>query len=139
MPKVDTICLVDDDDVYHYIMEYTISKKKLAKTILKFMDGETAINFIKGNLTNQSKLPELILLDLNMPVMDGWEFLHEFVIIQSQLKKKITIYVVTSSVNETDIEKAQNFQIISGYLIKPITEEKLLEILDNIPSSFTVF
>ncbi|MCZ6900005.1 MAG: response regulator, partial [Bacteroidetes bacterium] len=71
MSKVDTICLVDDDEVYHYIMERTISKNKLAKTILKFMDGETAINFFNQNLANQSKLPELILLDLNMPVMDG--------------------------------------------------------------------
>ncbi|MCZ6519935.1 MAG: response regulator [Bacteroidetes bacterium] len=138
MFKVDTICLVDDDEVYHYIMERTISRNKLAKTILKFMDGETAINFFNQNLANQSKLPELILLDLNMPVMDGWEFLQEFLIIQPQLKKKVTIYLVTSSVNETDIEKAQNFQIISGYLVKPIAEEKLLEILDNIPKSFTV-
>ncbi|MCZ6694034.1 MAG: response regulator [Bacteroidetes bacterium] len=138
MSKVDTICLVDDDEVYHYIMERTISRNKLAKTILKFMDGETAINFFNQNLANQSKLPELILLDLNMPVMDGWEFLQEFLIIQPQLKKKVTIYLVTSSVNETDIEKAQNFQIISGYLVKPIAEEKLLEILDNIPKSFTV-
>ncbi len=138
MPKVDTICLVDDDTVFQYIMEHTISKKKLANTILKFMDGETAINFIIRNLHNQSKLPEFILLDLNMPVMDGWEFLQEFLIIQSQLKKKITIYIVTSSVNDSDIEKAQNFQIISGYLVKPITEEKLIEILDNIPTSFIV-
>jgi len=132
MTPVDTICLVDDDDVYQYIMERTIIKKGLANNILKFLDGEEAINFIRDNCDNSSVLPDVIFLDLNMPVMDGWDFLKEFLPLKSSIQKKISIFIVTSSVNDPDIQRAETFNIVSGYIIKPITEETLVGILEKV-------
>ena len=132
MSSVETICLVDDDDVYQYIMERTIIKKGLAQSILKFMDGEEAISFIQEHLENEAALPDVIFLDLNMPVMDGWDFLAEFDKLKSSIQKKISIFIVTSSVNDPDIQKAKTFPEVSGYIIKPITEETLFEVMEKV-------
>lgn len=65
-------------------------------------------------------IPQIIFLDLNMPVMDGWEFLNEFSKIKNQIRKKIDLYVVSSSIDSRDIERAKSIDIVSDYLTKPI-------------------
>jgi CheY-like chemotaxis protein len=90
------------------------------------------MDFLKSVAQNAAQLPEIILLDLNMPVMDGWEFLEEFTLLKPRLEKKITIYVVSSSIAPSDIQRAEAINEVTDYIVKPITTEKLLDMLKNL-------
>ena len=74
-----------------------------------------------------------IFLDINMPVMDGWQFLEHFVQIGGSLKKEVTLYIVSSSINPKDIEKANKLESISGYIIKPVKPKDLEVLFRKVP------
>ncbi len=127
-----TICLIDDDDVYQFVMKKIIEGLSMnaIKKILSFSDGEEAIDFITFNLSNHTELPNVILLDINMPVMDGWQFMEEYVRLKPRIGKKITIYMVSSSKNDDDMDRAKKINEISDYLVKPVTPDELKMIID---------
>lgn len=127
-----TICVVDDDEIYRFVIKSQLESRKMARKILMFSDGELAIDFFKNTVTNVDELPDLVLLDLNMPIMDGWEFLDEFIMLKPKLPKKVTIYVVTSSINQTDIDRAKRISEVTDYIVKPISEETLLDMLSKL-------
>ncbi|WP_240927948.1 response regulator, partial [Cellulophaga sp. Z1A5H] len=97
-----------------------------------FSDGEEALNFVLKNLNDKIELPDIILLDINMPIMDGFQFMEEFVKIKPKLGKKIVVYMVSSSVDPKDIERTKKISAISDYIIKPIEIEKLKAIIENL-------
>ncbi|MBA3986853.1 MAG: response regulator, partial [Flavobacteriales bacterium] len=88
--------------------------------------------FIFKDLNTVENLPDIIFLDINMPEMDGWEFMDEFIQIQKSLSKKITIYIVSSSIAFQDTEKANRYKEISGYIIKPFQADCLKKILSDV-------
>src|SRR5476651_629742 len=114
-----TVCVIDDDRIYIYGLKKLISIKQLSPNLMEFYNGQEAIDFLV-NPENLNELPDIIFLDINMPVMDGWGFMENFVKIKHQLGKKITIYMVSSSINDDDISRAKNISDISDYVIKPI-------------------
>jgi CheY-like chemotaxis protein len=132
MKKIKTLCLVDDDDIFQLITQRVIAQTNLVDTIKVFSNGLDAMDFLKSVAQNAAQLPEIILLDLNMPVMDGWEFLEEFTLLKPRLEKKITIYVVSSSIAPSDIQRAEAINEVTDYIVKPITTEKLLDMLKNL-------
>ncbi len=135
MNKPFILCFIDDDEVYQYTVTRSVKTQNLAKKILIFNDGEEAIWFLADNLSNSENLPDIIFLDINMPIMDGWQFLDEFVKIKPRLSKKITIYIITSSPNPADMAQAQRISEISDYIVKPIKPEMLKELVDNYMNS----
>lgn len=130
-----TVCIVDDDDVYKYTINKTIEINQLAKKVIMFSDGEEAITFFNNHLDKTNDLPDIILLDLNMPIMDGWQFLEEYIELKPRIGKKITLYMVSSSVDIIDLDKAEKISEISDYIIKPITPDKLKDILNVIKNN----
>ncbi len=127
------LCLVDDDIIHQFIVKKLVrSIKNYHEKILVFSNGEEAIKHIKSSLERISELPDLILLDINMPIMDGWEFLDQYISIEPNLKKEIKIYILSSSDNPEDIKKAMGYEKISDYLIKPINETQLSSLLEAI-------
>ncbi|MBU2939526.1 response regulator [Lacinutrix sp. C3R15] len=130
MNKNFNFCIVDDDDIYQFTIKKTIQALNYSKSIIAFSDGEEALHFMLDNLTNEEELPDIILLDINMPIMDGFQFMEEFIKIKPKLSKKITIYMASSSVDETDIKKAHEISEISDYIIKPIKQGKIKSIIE---------
>ncbi|WP_010231019.1 response regulator [Gillisia marina] len=134
--KMELACIIDDDKIYVNLVRKIIEIKKLSENLLIFKNGLEALEYFKIILTNMSeeKLPDIIFLDLNMPVMDGWEFLGEFIKIKNQFDKKITLYVVSSSIDPRDLERAKSFNLVTDYLIKPIELKKFEKIFDRVAS-----
>ncbi len=131
-PKPFILSLIDDDEIYQYGFKRTLEKSKLAKRVLLFSDGQQAIHFMIDNIANPSVLPDVIFLDLLMPNMDGFQFMEEYIKLKPRLGKKITIYMVSSSINPEDINQAKNISELSDYIVKPVQEEQLKGILDQI-------
>ncbi|WP_026935317.1 response regulator [Christiangramia echinicola] len=128
MNKVDIACIIDDDPIFVFGTKKIMKLANFCNSFLVFHNGEEALNHLKPIIeSNNDSLPDVILLDLNMPVMDGWEFLDEFIKIPCE--KEITIYIVTSSIDPIDMDRAKDYDNISNYLIKPISSQKLQELM----------
>jgi len=132
MKKPFIICIVDDDEIYQYTITKTIETYKLSRSILVFSDGEEALDFMIENVGNKKDLPDVIFLDINMPIMDGFQFMEEYVKLAPKVGKKITIYMVSSSVDPADIERAKKISEISDYIIKPINSNQLKKIINSL-------
>ncbi|CAM4038206.1 response regulator [Flavobacterium weaverense] len=115
--------IIDDDKLTVKLMTILISKNKFCEEIKSFYNAENALELLKQNSNNEGLLPDAILLDINMPIMDGWQFLDEF--IHLSLKKKISVFIMTSSIDPADIEKAKEYTVVKNYIEKPITSLKL--------------
>jgi CheY-like chemotaxis protein len=129
MNKVKHVCIVDDDELFQFVMRQHFERLELVEHIHKFTDGEQALNYIKSKLDDPEELPDLILLDVNMPYMDGWQFMREFVQLSLPENKQIRIYILTSSTHESDLQRAKEFPGLSGYLVKPIGKNIIRELL----------
>lgn len=116
------ICIIDDDKIYQLLMRKLISKIDANITVKVFCNGEDAFNFYKENTCTS----EIILLDINMPKMNGWKFLDS---IEEKNFKNSKIYLTTSSIAYSDKEKAKKYSIIEDYLVKPLTKEKIRELI----------
>jgi CheY-like chemotaxis protein len=132
MKKIKNLALVDDDETFVFLTKMAIEKSNLVDMIKVFRNGLEAINFLSENCDNPNQLPEVILLDLSMPVMDGWQFLEEYVILKPRIGKKITIYIISSSISPGDIERAGRISEVTDYIIKPITKHHLVDMLKNL-------
>lgn len=126
---VDLACIIDDDQIYVFGLRKLIDFHKYSKNLLVFKNGAEAIKYMKPLITSSDELPDVILLDINMPVMDGWQFLDEFVKIKPLIKKKITIYMVSSSIDEADLERAKTYEEVSDFIVKPVKAEDLEKML----------
>lgn len=124
-------CIIDNNTTYVYGFKKLLSLKNLSSQISTFNNGSEAITYLKNPL-NVNNLPDIIFLDISMPVMDGWEFMDEFAEIKSQLGKKITIYILSSSADNNDIERAKKNSDISDYIIKPADVSRLAKIFRDL-------
>ena len=132
MKKNYKICIIDDDEVYKFFMKRVLKIKKLAEDVISFPDGEEAYNFINKNKEHPEKLPDLIFLDINMPIMDGFQFMAEYVKIQAEIDKKITIYMITSSIDPIDLEHSKKYTEISNFITKPVKADVLKKIINSL-------
>ena len=123
------IAVIDDDEVFQLIVEKQIEMKRIDCEILKFFNGEEAIQYLRDNTNNPDLLPELIMLDVNMPIKDGWEFLEDYNNLSDEIKQHIQLYMVTSSVIQSDIDRATSNRNILDFVSKPITNQRLESML----------
>jgi CheY-like chemotaxis protein len=122
------ILLVDDDSIANFLIEKIVQSTGLARNIFKALNGKEALDFFESYLNGSLPIPEVVLLDLNMPIMNGFEFLQAFNQLEFEDKKNILIILVTSSNNPSDIERARTLGI-KYYLTKPISAETIKGIM----------
>lgn len=125
MKRISNLYVIDDDKIYHFLLKNLFKQNGIEVAATFFVNGSDAIDHIRNN-NNDEILPDLILLDVNMPIMNGWQFLEEFGKISQSLSKTPTVYMISSSNNEVDINKSKEFDgVVKGYFLKPICKEDL--------------
>lgn len=119
--------LIDDDDVFVFLTKKIIERSGANVLLSVFSNGQEGIEYIKGIAAEEDLLPDVILLDLNMPVMDGWEFLNAYQ--ELELAKNIALYIVTSSISPYEVERAKHIKEVQEFIVKPIAKEKFIDII----------
>ena len=125
MKKFDSVWIVDDDNIHQFFATKSLNHLKITNHILPFLDGDLALNMIQKMIADKEELPDVIFLDINMPKMDGWEFMDEFSKMASGITKKILIFIVSSSIADADRDRAKSYPSVTDFLIKPILPDTL--------------
>jgi CheY-like chemotaxis protein len=126
------VLLIDDDQVYLFAATKTIEATGLAGNVEVCTNGLDALEYLKNLIKSSGKLPDVIFIDINMPIMDGWEFLEEYKILKQELNTSIKIYILSSSVDKNDIMRSKEYSSVIDYVIKPVYKEKFSEILQAV-------
>ncbi len=132
MGKLNSSCIIDDDDIFIYGTKKIMKRIDFCDEILVFNNGQEAIDGLKLLVAQNKKLPNVIFLDINMPIMDGWEFLEDFIKIPNNNREHVTIYIISSSIDPMDIQKVQMYGLVNNYILKPIRIEDLEKVLNDI-------
>jgi CheY-like chemotaxis protein len=129
MKQKKQVCIIDDDPIQIFLIKKLIELTCCVKEIIAYKDGKEAFEGLKERHGKGCKCPDLIFLDINMPIWDGWEFLKEFKELNIYLDSEI--YILTSSLSIEDFEKATFYGLQNNYLSKPLDKEKLNQIVSG--------
>lgn len=127
MKKIDLVYIVEDDLIASFVIKKVVDEHPEVEGSQVFANGRLALDALLTIFENCNKLPDLILLDINMPVMDGWEFLEALAGVDKDTP--IPVFILTSSISPVDIEKAKSYGEVKGFFSKPFSFEKLNEIM----------
>jgi len=128
---IDLVMLVDDNDTDNFISKRIIEITKFAKRVEVKNSGKSALDYLRENQDNIENLPNLIFLDINMPIVDGFVFLYEFEKFNETIKDKCKVIILSSSDNKRDIDKIVNNNHVIKFITKPLTETALEEVKLN--------
>ncbi|MEM9858071.1 MAG: response regulator [Bacteroidota bacterium] len=123
--------LVDDNETDNFISKRIIEITKFANRVEVKNSGKSALDYLRDNQDNLEDLPNLIFLDINMPIVDGFVFLYEFEKFNNQIKDKCKVIILSSSDNKRDIDKIVNNNHVIKFITKPLTETALEEVKVN--------
>jgi len=120
--------LVDDNPNDNFFHEREIKKNNLSTIVVTKDSGLDALVYLKSQ-KDKNMQPDLIFLDINMPGMNGWEFLQEYTLLDKELHNRIIIIMLTTSDNPDDVARSKEGSFVSGYITKPLTREKMNDII----------
>lgn len=129
--NLKSILLVDDDESTNFINSIFIKKLDIDVDIYKKMNGSEALDFLNSSKLNEDFFPCLIVLDINMPIMNGWEFLDQYKNFNESLKKECIIVMTTVSEDEQDLIRASRNNDIKEYYQKPMSDEKFSQLISE--------
>ncbi|WP_186292783.1 response regulator [Mucilaginibacter corticis] len=125
--QTKTLLVLDDDVQFHRILTLA-NKPNFFHHIDHHYEVDALIRYLTANQQSKANLPDVIFVDLSLPVNDGWSFLNAFEVIRSSLCKQITVYILTASVRKADRERASGYTFVKQYISKPFTMDQFREI-----------
>jgi CheY-like chemotaxis protein len=132
MPLIDTVLLIDDDEINNMICTKIISKNDFATNVVACSSARQGLKYLQDALADGAKpLPTVIFLDINMPVMNGWDFLDQYKQMDSLQGKKIILIMLSSSSSSSDLTRAKSYPQVSDYITKPLTATHLQQIREK--------
>jgi len=133
--KIKNCWIIDDDPIFIYGTKRIMKDVEFSEAVAVYNNGQDALEKLNELLLVNAPIPEIILLDLNMPIMTGWEFLDHFMaaVPERKILNNTQIYVVSSSVDPRDLEKVKEYGAVKGYISKPVTPNDLEVILGTVP------
>ena len=138
---IRTVLSIDDDHVTQMLNKFHLNADKFCTNVIEAYNGLEAIDFFKkldnGELSMDS-FPEVIFIDLNMPVMDGWDFFEAFKRDFTHFASKTKIFILSSSINPADHERAKNEKSIVAFLPKPLNEKNLKNVINLLGINETI-
>lgn len=130
--NINLVMLVDDNDTDNFISRRIIEITKFAPKIEVKNSGKSALEYLENAKSNPALLPDLIFLDINMPIVDGFSFLFEFSRFPDSVKEKCKIVVLSSSDNKRDIERIISEKYVITFITKPLTDEALKKVKEKL-------
>jgi CheY-like chemotaxis protein len=120
------LLVIDDDDINIFIIKKIVEKTGFSVNMVAKTNGQLAIDYLQEITGDATQFPHLILIDINMPVLNGWEFIETYE--KMNIPKAVDMYMLSSSVYENDIEKAKTYQVVKGFISKPLSIDRLIEL-----------
>src|SRR3954468_12518166 len=127
MAKFTDVLLVEDDPITIMVCDRIIKMTSFAEKVKSCENGKIAMDYLSGLADNEPS-PTIIFLDINMPVMNGWDFLEEFDKIKGRFSSLPRIYLLSSTVDPEDYKRAKNFNLVEDFISKPLSKEFLQNI-----------
>ncbi|MBI1221350.1 MAG: response regulator [Bacteroidetes bacterium] len=129
MREIKRIYIIDDDPIFVFGIKRFLEMAQLGEEFVHYANGKQALDGLIALGGSSSDWPDLIMVDLNMPVLDGWQFLEAYSELQHQ--KKPLVFIVSSSIDPVDLRRAKEFHFVNEFVVKPIGAQQLKEIVEK--------
>jgi CheY-like chemotaxis protein len=126
-----TVMIIDDNNIDLYVTSRMMVKNNFGENILEYPYAQDALQYLIDHQENPERLPQVILVDIYMPMMSGFEFMEEYDKLDDAFKQKCKVYIVSSTIDQTDIDCTKKDINIIGFHEKPVTKEFLQQIINS--------
>ena len=131
-PKFETVMIIDDNTIDLYISSRLIIKNNFGKKVMEYSDAREALQYLQDNQDNIAALPQVIFVDIYMPLMSGFEFLEAYDKLLNSLKNYCKTFIISSTIDDNDILRARRDKNVISFQVKPINKEFLNRINEGL-------